>query len=379
MDRLTWITAHNDEIINTYKHLHTIPELAHQEFKTAAFLAEELRRAGLEVEEQAEGTTGVLAVLRGSEPGPVLGIRADMDALPLEEQTGLPFASTHPGRMHACGHDAHSAIVLWTAKALAALGIKRGTVKCIFQPAEETLTGARRFLKTGKLDDVQEMFSLHLRPRSEAKFGEAAAGIAHSASCPLKVTLTGKSSHGARPHQGCNAAEAAGLIVNAVGLVHCDPRVTHSAKCTGILADTGVFNIIPDKAILRFDLRAQTNEVMEDQLAKVTRAIEQTAAALGVAAAIEIVDRCPAASLDPGLVADAARAITEVLGGSLPVVEVPASEDFHIFAVEGGMRTTLVGIGTDAETHHHPEVTYNLGAVPIGVKIMTTLLHNKLS
>ena len=379
MDRMQWIAQHEDEIINTYKHLHTIPELGHKEFKTSAFIAEELRRSGLEVEEKAEGTTGVIGILRGTEPGPVVGLRADMDALPLTEETGLPFASTHPGVMHACGHDAHCTIVLWTAKVLAATGgIKRGVLKFVFQPAEEILSGARRLLQSGKVDDIEDFYSLHLRPRSEANFGEAAAGIAHSGSHQLKVTLRGKSSHGARPHQGINVAEIAGLISHAVRLVHCDPRVTHSAKCTGIKVDTGTINIIPDKGTMYFDLRSQTNEVMNDQIAKVTRAITKCAEAMGAEVEIESPGNCPAAQLDPELVREASEAITAVLGSSLGIVEVPASDDFHAFAVEGGKRTTLIGIGTDCETHHNPKVVYNLGATPIGVKIMTTLLSNKL-
>jgi len=214
--------------------------------------------------------------------------------------------------------------------------------------------------------------------KNQRKFGEAVAGIAHSAACQLQVTLHGKASHGARPHQGINVAETAGLITHAVGLVHCDPRVTHSAKPTRILIDTGTFNIIPDKAIMNFDLRSQTNEVMDMQRERVTRAIVKCAEAMGASAEIEVVGDCPAASLDPAMVAEAAAAITAVLGKSLDVVEVPASEDFHCFAVEGGMRTTLIGIGTDVETHHNSKVIYNLGAMPIGVKIMTTFVRNKL-
>ena len=379
MEYMQWIAQREEDIINTYKYLHTIPELGHRETKTAAHIAAELRKAGLEVEEQAEGTTGIIATLRGKEPGITLGVRADMDALPMTEETGLSFSSTHPGVMHACGHDAHCAIVLWTAKALAAGGgIKRGVVKFVFQPAEEILSGARRFLASGKLRGIEEMVSVHLRAVSEAKFGEAAAGIAHSAACQLQVTLQGKSSHGARPHQGINVAETAGLITHAVGLVHCDPLVAHSAKPTRIVVDTGTFNIIPDRAIMNFDLRSQTNEVMDMQRERVTRAIMHCAEALGAAAAIEVVGDCPGASLDPKMVEEAKEAITAVLGTSLGVVKVPASEDFHCYAVEGGMRTTLIGIGTDAETHHNSKVVYNLGASPIGVKVMTTFVKNKL-
>ena len=379
MDFMPWIIQHENEIINTYKYLHAIPELGYKEFKTSAYIAEELRKAGLEVEEKADGATGILATLRGKEPGVVLGIRADMDALPLTEETGLPFSSAHPGVMHACGHDAHSTIVLWTAKALAAAGgIKRGAVRFVFQPAEETLTGARGFLASGKLKGIEEMISLHLRPMSEVKFGEAVAGIAHSAACQLQVTLRGKSSHGARPHQGVNVAETAGLITHAVSLVRCDPSIAHSAKPTRILIDAGAFNIIPDKAILTFDLRAQNNEVMDMQYERVTRAILKCAEAMGAAAEIEVVVKCPSASLDPKLVEEAAAAITAVLGKSLGVMEAPGSEDFHCFAVEGGMRTTLIGIGADAETLHNNKVIFNLGATPIGVKIMTTFVKNKL-
>ncbi len=379
MDSMQWIDSHEQEIIATYKHLHTIPELGHKEFKTSAFLAEELKKAGIEVEEKVDGVTGLIATIRGREPGITFAVRADMDALPLTEETGLPFASTHPGVMHACGHDANSTMALWTAKAVAAAGIKRGAIKFVFQPAEECLTGAKNMMASGKLKGIDEMVGIHFRIKSEAKFGEATPAVAHAAICPLKVTVRGKGAHGARPHQGINAAEVAGLITHAVSLVHCDPCVSHSAKPTRILVDTGTFNIIPEKAEMYFDLRAQTNEVMDMQLERVTRAITKAAEAVGASAEIEIMGRLPAAVMDQTLIAETSAAITQVLGSALPPIQVAGSEDFHIFAIEGGMRTTVIGLGTDAETHHNNKVVYNLEAIPLGVKILTTLALNKLA
>lgn len=378
MDLTRWIDDNEEAIVTTYKYLHTIPELGHKEFKTAAFLAEELRKAGLEVEEKVDGTTGIIATLKGQEPGLTFAMRADMDALPITEETGLPFSSTHPGCMHACGHDGNSTMVLWAAKALAQRGIKKGTVKFVFQPAEEVLSGARSMIASGKLKGIEEMVTIHFRTKAEVPFGEACPGISHSAACPLKVTIHGQAAHGSRPHLGVNVAEVAGLVTHAVGLVHCDPRVAHSAKPTRLVVDTGTFNIIPDKAVMNFDLRSQTNEVMDFQLERVIKAIEKCAEAMGATVEIEQIGRIPGGELDEKLVEETAAAITGVLGKSLPKIFVPGSEDFHCYAVEAGIRATVIGLGSDAERNHSSTVTYKLEALPIGVKILTALAAGKL-
>ena len=378
MSLLQWVDENEPSIIETYKYLHTIPELGHQEYKTSAFVAEELKKAGLEVEEKVDGNTGVIATLRGKEPGLTFALRADMDCLPLTEETGLPFASTHPGRMHACGHDGNTTMVLWTAKTLAKHGIKRGTIKFVFQPAEEILTGARAMIASGKLKGIDEMVTIHFRNKIEVPFGQACAGISHSACCPLKVTIQGQAAHGSRPQQGINAAETAGLITHAVGLVHCDPRVAHSAKPTRLVVDTGAFNVIPDKAIMNFDLRAQTNTVMDFQLERVERAIIKCAEAMGATATVETISRIPGAELDDKLVEETGAAIAKVLGSYVPKMYVPSSEDFHCYAVEAGIRTTVIGLGSDAVRSHSSTVVYNLEGLAYGVKIMTTLAESKL-
>lgn len=379
MDLLQWIDGKEKDIIETYKYLHTIPELGHKEFKTSAFLIEELKKAGLEVEEKVDGTTGIIATLRGSEPGITFALRADMDALPIQEETGLPFSSTHPGVMHACGHDGNSTMVLWTAKALAAKGIKRGAIKFVFQPAEEILTGARAMLASGKMKDIDEIVTIHFRTNVEIGFGHAAPGVCHSAACPLKVTIKGQAAHGSRPFLGVNVVETAGLISHAVGLVHCDPRVAHSAKPTRLIADPGTFNVIPDLAVMNFDLRSQSNPVMATQLERVKRAIYKCAEAMGAEAEVEILSHLPGGELDPGLIEDARKAIEIATGKPAdPVLYVTGSEDFHIYAVEGGMKATVIGLGTDAARNHSSTVVYNLEALAIGVKILSTLSAGKV-
>lgn len=161
----------------------------------------------------------------------------------------------------------------------------------------------------------------------------------------MKVTIKGLAAHGSRPQLGVNAAETAGLITHAVGLVHCDPSVAHSAKPTRLLVDTGTFNIIPEKAIMNFDLRAQTNAVMDMQLERVKRAIYKCAEAMGATAEVEIIDRIPGGELDDKLVEEAAAAITKVLGSAVLKSTCSGSEDFHCFAVEAGIRTTVIGLG----------------------------------
>jgi len=269
---------------------------------------------------------------------------------------------------------------LWTAKALAARGITRGAVRFVFQPAEEILNGAKAMLASGKLNDIEEMVAIHFRTGAEVPFGKACCAISHSAACPLKVTVRGQKAHGARPQLGINVAEAVGLITHAVSLVHVDPRVSHSIKPTRIVIDTGTFNIIPDFALINFDLRSQTNEVMDMQVERVIRAITKAAETVGATAEVEFLGRVPGGQIDDKLMAETAEAIKSVLGEDnvVPKYYTPGSEDFHVFAVDGGMRTTVIGLGTDAVRNHSSTVVYNLEAIPNGVKILTTLAARKV-
>lgn len=382
MDKvMQWIDNHSGELLGTYKELHQIPELGMEEYKTSALLADELRKLGFEVRDKIGGT-GVVGTLKGKEPGMTFAIRADMDALPMNEETGLPFASKIPGRMHACGHDAHSAMGLFAAKAIVANGgIKRGTLKVVFQPAEETLEGARVILNSGLLEDVEEMVGIHVRRENEAKVGQARTGILHAGCWRTEAKIHGRAAHSAWIHNGVNVIEAVAAIVNATNAIHADPNVSHSAKMTRCFAGGEAINIIPDLAEIAFDVRSQTNEVMAVLREKVLNAIETGCASIGARAEIIEGPGCPAALFDPNLLEDTRRSIVAVLGeeNALPPVASPGSEDFHCYSVEGGIKTAFIGIGAGMGTGGHTStMVLNLEALPNGAKIFAHLIRSKL-
>jgi amidohydrolase len=378
---LAWIDEHANELIATYKELHSMPEIGFNEFKTSAYLADKLKKAGYEVQEKVGGTTGVIGILHGREPGMTFALRADMDALPIEEKTGLPFASTHPGVMHACGHDSHSAMVLYAAKAIAACGgIQRGTLKIVFQPAEELLTGAMTIIKSGALQDVDEIVGIHMRNNKEALIGEATPAIYHAACCHMDVLLHGKAAHSAWLHRGINVIDAVAAIVNATNAIHEDPGISHSVKITRCIAGKA-FNIIPDTAELSIDLRSTTNEVMGRLQEKVRNAVLTGAASVGATAEITVIADAPAAQFDDALVSDAASSIKAVLGEGKcrQPVFTPGSEDFHCFSVKAGIKGAFIGLGGDMTTGGHtPTMSLDLSTLPGGAKILAHLTKTKL-
>lgn len=375
-----WIDSHEEEIIATYKKLHMNPELGSQEKETAAFLSGELKKLGFEVIE-GFAATGVLGTLESSQPGLTFALRADMDALPIQEETGLAYASTRPGVMHACGHDAHCAMVLFAAKALLANGgVTRGTLKVLFQPAEEIGgKGAVEVLEAGVLRDVDELVGVHLRNDSEAKVGDAVPGVKHSAARKIRAKIHGIHAHGAWPHKGANAISALAAIVNNVNAVHADPRVTHSVKPTGCSSGNSALNVIPPYAEVTFDLRAQTNEVMQDLHEKVVRAIKAGAEGIGCTAEAVMLSNAPAAELDDGLIEDAAGSIAAVTGRRLPPVCTPGAEDFHMYAAQGGIKSGFIGVGGNLSPGvHTPTMKVDLRALALGTKVLAHLTAKKV-
>lgn len=214
------VRAYFPEAVEVRRHLHRLPELCFQEKQTAAFVAGYLRECGLEVQTGMAGT-GIKAILKGERQGPVVGIRADMDGLPIEEKTGLAFHSRDSGVMHACGHDGHMTNVLITAKILSEIKEKiPGTVVFIFQPCEEgapdgTPSGADRMIREGVLENpkIEAMLGLHVMPGYPVGTVALREGPLMANVASVFITVNGKSSHGAFPHQGVDAVYAAALAV----------------------------------------------------------------------------------------------------------------------------------------------------------------------
>lgn len=358
-------------VISLYQALHKIPEVAFQEIQTAARIAGELEKMGLEVK-RGIAKTGVIARLRAKKTGPVVALRADMDALCfVKNQKSVT--------MHACGHDAHSAMVLGAARLLTANPPERGTVVFLFQPSEEKMDGSRQVISSGALNDVEEMIGIHVRPADELPAGQATPALLHGAVQIIRAVIQGINAHGARPHLGVNALEASVLAVNAVNALHFDPKIHHSLKVTRLLVEGDTYNLIPDKAELHIDVRAQTNELMQDMTEKISRAISRSASALGAETLIDTVDHTPAAHYDESLIQTVAGAIREVLGSSMPPLVTSGSEDFHFYATHLGLRTAYIGLGAGVTPGlHHPDFRLEVERLVQGTRILEAAVRKRL-
>lgn len=357
-----------------YDTLHKIPEKGFLEFQTSALLADKLREFGYEVTDHVGGKTGVIGVLDSRMPGPVLGLRADMD--------GLEYVIEGEKVVrHTCGHDAHSAMLITAAKAIAERGIKRGKLAVIFQPAEEKLYGALSMLDAGVLDGIEELVGMHVRPVDDTCLGKATPDMWHSASCITTVKVKGVSAHGARPHLGVNAVDVVHSIIGAVNSIRENPGVPHSIKVTNVTVGGDTYNAIPDEAFLALDIRSQTNEVMEDMISKVNRILDGITLAYGASYEILSQGGVPAAEYDPDMIAVAEKAIEEVLGegASIGTLYNPGGEDFHFMTQRLKCKSTYIGLGADAAPGlHHRDMHLNKEALIYGVRLWQNIVEQRL-
>ena len=364
-----------DRVKEIYAVLHAMPEPGFEEHKTAAYLAAQLRAAGYEVQ-TGIGGTGVVGTLKSGQPGPTVALRADMDAM--SHLIGGQLCA-----VHSCGHDAHSAMVLTVAERAARQGIKSGTLKILFQPAEELLFGALRVIEAGVIDDVDVMLGIHLRPHHEAKFGQATPALYHGASYVVEAVVEGRTAHGARPHLGINAADAAAACVFAVNAIRTNPVIPSSIKTTKLQASAGALNAIPARAEMAFDIRSQDNGQMAELLEKVKSAVAAAAAAVGAKADVTVKGGVPAAQYDAGIIELAREAILSILGekGLLPPAATPGGEDFHFYAAKKpGLKAGYIGLGCDlAPGLHDPTMTFNQGALIYGVDILSYMINKLLN
>lgn len=364
------------KVLEHYAYLHEIPELGFQEFKTSAYISQQLKAAGYAVQDNFNGTTGIVAVLDSGVAGPTLALRADMDAL------GHIIDGEACAR-HTCGHDGHSSVVLTAAQELIAEGaVKKGRLKLIFQPAEELGTGALAMIAGGAIDDVDMILGFHLRPAEECAGGTAIPAVYYSACVTIEATIRGQTAHGARPHLGINALDAGAAAVQAVNGVHMAPGKSWSAKATRFLCDAGVTNSIPDEARVVFDLRAAENEDMEVLQARVEKAVQHSVAAYGATAHIVVLKSMPAAEIDDEMTALISASIKEVLGEEalMPVRSTPGSEDFFHYTVQRPeVKSGFWGLGTGLVPGlHHPDMHFDLNSLPVGIKVFKACVQKVL-
>jgi amidohydrolase len=393
-------------IVEVRHQLHQNPELGYQEVETAKLVAERLRALGLEVT-TGVAHTGVVALLRGGKPGPVVAVRADMDALPVLEQTDLPFKSTKRGTWagaevpiaHACGHDIHTSVGLGVATALAAVRDELpGTVKFLFQPAEEgpppgEVTGALGMLRAGALDEPrpEAIFGLHSFPELAdgapglvGKIGWT-SGPTYAAVDHFVITLRGKQSHGAYPHLGVDPIVMASQAVTAFQTIRSRtlPALEPSVVTVGIFRGGERFNIIPGEVHLEGTVRTYSETVRSTVERRMREILDGITRAFGGAYEMEYKNNAPATVNDPALAARVRPALERAVGKE-NVVESPPTmggEDFAYFANEVPgfyFRLGTVKEGTTSGGLHTPDFRADDGAVPVGMRVMARLVADYL-
>ncbi len=355
------IEIDKEQLMADWKNLHSMPEIGFCEYKTSAYLRERLESIGFEVHSIAG--TGLLATLRGEEPGKSVGLRADIDALEFHNEDGSSEM------LHACGHDAHSAMVLNVGELAVKTGLKKGILHLLFQPAEETICGASKVIADGGLPHLDALFGMHLRPRAEMPIGKATAQLIHQATRPLTIMFLGKAAHGARPHQGINALSAAAATITKVDAMKIDTQLSWSVKATNADCYGNSHNIIPECCTVMFDLRAQNNDLAEQILKAVLDYAKESAEEVGCRIETNVF-RGYAAEYDPSLVAICEEAITETLGSVAPPLKTLGSEDFHAYHKEAGIPVAYMGLGADLTPNlHSREMTFDKNCMLTGVEI----------
>lgn len=337
------------EIIALRRNIHRHPELGRSETATSSLVERTLNALGIETRRIAG--TGIVGELRGAEPGPIVALRADMDALPIQEQTGLAFASETPNIMHACGHDLHTAALLGTARLLATRRNSiYGAVRFLFQPDEEGDGGAQRMIDEGCMEGVSAVFGAHVAPELPVGTVGVRFGKAYAASNPFDIMLYGRSAHGAEPHLGADAIVAASALVGAIQTLvsrevsPLDPAVISIGSFHAGTAR----NIIADEAHISGIIRCFGAEMRTHLTRRLTALAEGIAAAHGVQADVRIQWGYSGIINDPAMTALVRDSAAGLLGqGAVTVEQEPSltTEDFGAFLEHAPGSFWHIGVG----------------------------------
>jgi amidohydrolase len=372
--------ALGDQLVAWRRDLHRHPELAFEERRTAAIVAEHLGRLGIEVRTEV-GKTGVVGILEGTRPGKTVMLRFDMDALPIEEANETDYISQNPGKMHACGHDGHTAIGLGVATLLARhRDALNGRVKLVFQPAEEMTGGARAMIADGVLENPAPDVVLGLHLWNPLPVGRAIVqgGPLMAAATHFKLTIHGRGGHGAMPHETVDALVTASHVVTALQTIvsrNVNPTQT-AVLSVGTFHAGYAFNVIAGRAELSGTLRAFDGQIMAQVEERLRQVVTGMAEAFGATSELELVHAAPAVVNDPAVASLVDRVARRVLGDAAvsPITPVMVSEDMAEFLNRvpgcffflGSMNPER---GLDYP-HHHPRFDFDEAALPLGIAVL---------
>lgn len=373
-----------NKLVEIREHLHKYPELSFKEFKTSEYIATCLKEWVIPYEKIGE--TGIVVDIIGEiGEGPHIGIRADIDALPIHEKTGLPFSSVNPGTMHACGHDGHTTILLGTVYQLYQhRGSLSGRVRCIFQPGEEADGAAEQLIELGVLEDpaIDAMLALHLWPH----LPHGTVGVRYgaiTASCDdFVIEIEGKGGHSARPHQAIDAITISSQIIQAIPTLvtkasnPVEPVVVHVGKIYGGTAS----NVVADRVVLEGTARAVTRETRKRLKKQVTELSENIAKAFGGKATVDYKESHPPVINNDWVTRALAESAIELLGPKQVVhIKEPSmgADDFGAFAEKVPSTYFRLGIAQADKTAydlHNPQFEFHDSIIPIGVELFTFVI-----
>lgn len=377
----------HDEITAWRRDLHEHPELMYDTHRTSDIVAEKLRAFGCDEVVTGIGRTGVVGVINGRSDtrGHVVGLRADMDALPILEATGLPYASKTPGKMHACGHDGHTAMLLGATKYLCETRNFDGAVAVIFQPAEEGGAGGEAMVKDGMIErfGIKEVYGMHNAPGLPVGHFSIKPGPFYAATDNFTIHVIGKGGHAARPHAAVDTSVLASQIVLSLQTIasrNANPLQSIVVSVTSIRTESEAWNVIPERAELRGTVRSFDPDLRKLAEVRLREIAENTAIALGGAAKVDWNPGYPAmvnAEAETAFAAAIARRISGDGAVDDNTAAIMGGEDFaYMLNVVPGAYIQI-GNGDTAEVHH-PLYNFNDDAIPVGASYWAELIETRM-
>lgn len=371
------IQAYNDELIELRRKFHSEPELSFEEFKTTAFVCEYLENLGISYRKTEP--TGVIATIEGGKPGKTVALRADMDALTVEElNKDLPYASKEEGKMHACGHDAHTAMLLIAAKALNDSKEELpGNVRLIFQPAEEVAAGAKVMVEQGAMDGVDNVFGIHIWSQSPTGMVSCTPGPSFASADLFTVTFKGRGGHGAIPQACIDAAVvASSFVMNVQSVVSrtIDPQQPAVLTVGKMVVGTR-FNVIAENAVIEGTVRCFDPSVRDHIERQLQQYAEQVAAIYGATAQVDYTRGTQAVINDEYSAKLVQKTAAEAFGAEAIYHEKPTmgGEDFSEYMVKAPGSFALVGSGNPEKdtqwAHHHGKFNIDEDALATGAEL----------
>jgi hippurate hydrolase len=382
------IAAFHDEMTAWRHDLHAHPELSMQESRTSAVVQAKLKEFGVDEIITGMAEHGVVGVIRSGTSDRAIGLRADMDALPMQEETGLPHASRTPGVTHACGHDGHTTMLLGAAKYLAETRNFDGTVYLVFQPAEEFEAGADKMVKDGLFDrcPMERIFGLHNWPQCPAGTFLWRTGAVMAAVGFFDITVTGKGSHGAFPHYGVDPIMVSAQIIGALQTIvsRTIEPIEGGVVSIGSIKGGDAYNILPERVTMKGTVRWFKPQVGDQIEAGINRIVTGIAESLGATAEVKFNRHGPATINDAEATQLAVDAAT-IVSGADAVRELPAptmgGEDFAYMlnAKQGAYLMLGSGRGPDDPQLHHPLYDFNDDILPVGASWWAALVERQLA